>query len=149
MKFLRFCVLRKRPPQNFIRKTLSVLETFIAYSANKRAQKRPHHLTRVAFSCVALHSGTFEPNFFQISKSYTEFGTIHPALRMAGVSKFGKFESVWLFCYSTRFEQSWKKCKNLPQNRLFFYSFFQLCWNLVEFVKENTIFNFFMQVSQF
>ena len=135
----KFCIIKNRPLQD-LRKTLSVLETFIAYSANKRAQKRPHHLTRVAFSCVALHSENFEPNFVQSSKSYTYVlnldSTIHPKLRMAWVSKDAKFKSVWLMCCcSIWFEQTRFFSQKSTKNRLFvkgFSAFFKFGWITTE-----------------
>ena len=88
--------------------------------------KQPEKLINPAlFFCLFLradpaqhaasqHSGTFKPNFFQISTSYTRFELHYSSsprnCRDLKRSKIeGKFEFVWLMrWYSTRCVHNWK-----------------------------------------
>ena len=51
------------------------------------------HLEKNVFEPRSLHSVTFEPNTFKLSKSYTEFGPYYDCSQ-SQVKLHGKFESV-------------------------------------------------------
>ena len=70
------------------------------------------------YSVVPVHSGTFETNFFQITKSYIVhkylYSNIHPPLRLLWVLQeaYLNILGIWIFMiYALLFNQIWEQLK--------------------------------------
>ena len=57
-----------------------------------------------------VHSGTFEPNYFQISKSYIEYSNIHAAPRPTGGRSLKKEQKCIKF-EQMKLAKFWRKKK--------------------------------------